>query len=367
MSHDVEHLLREALTARTAHVQGRPSSLNELRAAVRAPRRRVAPAAAALAVAASVVGLALGATVLGDTLSRTSGDLAAPRLSAAPFPADRHYLATAEGNIVIVRAADGAVVGQLPPDRAGDPLQAPVLALDGSRVYAVWEKTRKLGYFDLRSEELVVLDSRDSGLYGVTVSADGSTIAYQHSPVIGQREPGTVIVRNVSSGRVVELEAAPGGPQVLGLALSPDGSTLAVVPTDVQVRPLLLVDATDPQGFSSARTVNGAECGNGRADQPRWTSRGLYVYRACVDGNGMTSSSAVLKVNAETGTSTLLQELPTSSTLLYTVVDSPAATVLIAADFTYGPKPGSVTSQTLPDGSPEAVPEVDGLAVTSAQ
>lgn len=375
MTTDIEGRIADALTARTAHITADSGSLVALRGRLRQPRRtsssRAAVAAAALG-AVAVAATATGGALLSGPDTPPPGP-ADGRLSTAPFPASAHFVAVADGGNAVVRASDGQTAALLPePD--GVRLREPVLSPDGSRAYGTWTTggADAAGYLDLQSGRLVELD-RGPGLYGATLSADGNTLAYERIDDPDRPEASTsVVVVDLDSDRRTVLAGAPAGPQVLTMALSPDGRRLAVVPTrDGGVRPLVLVATDDPAAFSRRQTVAEIFCSGddlpstARFDQPRWTASGLYVLAECPD-----ASSRLAVVDAETDLAVArpLQDLAQTGTVRFTAVERDrVGPVFVVSDETRPDVPDVAVLDPQDGWSRRPVDGVTGLAVPASQ
>jgi hypothetical protein len=367
-----EQRLHDALTARTEHVAGDPRSLAALRARLSPPtrqrRRRAVPVLAAAPATVGVVVAAGAVTQQGP--AGESNEVAAPALSGAPWPADRHVVAVADGANVVVEVPSGRIVATLPSPEDGH-LHGAVLSPDGTRVYGSWgSDPGHVGYLDVVNGRFVSLDSRAGALTGVTVSADGGTLAYEwYDASLGARESSSsIVVRRLDGTDPVVIGKAPAGPQVLPLALSPDGSRLAVVPTNNnhESRTMLLQDVSP--GARVQMVESTCPDGLGRYDSPRWTQSGLFAHERCGANDVAVPDTAFLvKIDPATGRSRALHQLAWSGITRLAVVDGSAGLRFVASDETVPADgsvrlldPGSGWSSTLLEG-------VDGLAATAAQ
>lgn len=386
MNDDIETLLREAMTERTRNVVADPSSLPAMRARLRPRRAWTAPRSlVAAGVAAAVVGVALAsAGVRGSLGGGETGQVAdggsaaaftASGLGAAPFPAARFFPGLRKGQVVVVDAQDGATVAALPAAPGGGLTDA-VLSQDGRRVYGTWTAPEPtVGYFDLAAGRYVPVQVRTGAVGGPTVSADGKTLAYEWSRVPGSPEDSTaVVVVDLPTGRTRVIDRAPAGPQILPLALSPDGGTLAVAPTNAGARsatgtrPLLLLPTDGSTGFAAARSVTPPTCGlaPGELRQPRWTGTGLYAYRVC-DDTGRRTGPAVAKIDPKTGTATIVHTLPAGQILQFAVLEPPGGTLFVAADITLADNPYIRVLGPADGWSVRTVTGIDALTAVSAE
>jgi len=289
--------LRDTCATLTAHMLVPASSLDALLDKVpvdsghRSQRRRLLPIGAALVSAAAVSATVVLGLQLGDRTHRASALPGTGVAASGPFPSSEYFLATRsrpfrppQGHppqVVIVRASDHTAVATIPP-KTLDESNSPVLSPDGSRIYATWSNPSRMGYYDLTTGKTVVLDSRHGILTGLTISADGKTLAYEWVGTPGSPETSTsIVIRDLDTEEARFLPNAPAGPQVLSMALSPDGAQLAVVPTTTTTRPLLLVRTTDARAFGHPARVTGFGCATHSAYEPRWTVHGLYALDFC--------------------------------------------------------------------------------------
>jgi hypothetical protein len=381
-----ENVLEEALRAYTTPIAPDPIS----RAIIAG--RLTEPAAVRLrlpllAAAAAVVGVVVAVTVLFSGSSRTA---VRPPLGSAPpstltavgplatvpldprtdVPAWTRDKGSSEASLVYVRATTGTIVAHVPTPVGDDPTYStysPVLSADGQRIFVTWSGGRALGYLDVRTGKRTLLVTRPGQIVGVTASADGSTLAYEWVPTAdGDLSQAAVVVRDLATGSEKILGHAPAGPQILPLALSPDGATVAVVATDAFPRRLLLVPFDG--GFARARTVSDAGCssGTGNADEPRWTALGLFVVQHC--GDGQVSSSDIGRVDPTTAQATLVQRLtPVAHTLLMTVVQTKSGTPLFVTADESLPDSVQVLVRDLNPDNVRILPGLTHLAVGGAE
>ena len=384
----IEQLLRDALHHRTASVVDDRSSRTALAVPSRPDRRNPGWLAAA-ATATAVGGVVLTATLLprGSEAPRTDTGTPAAGLAAAPAgpllgsgvvlsartdvraPTDRDRNAR---RLVIFRATTGKIVARV-PDVYGPIESEPVLSPDGSRLFGVWgngllgvRHDATLGYIEVATGRRVVLAQRKTQLGPLAVSADGATLAYQSSGDGGAE--AEVVVRDLMTGREHRMTPAPGGPQGMVLALSPDGSQLAVAATDTFPRRLLLL-ASDAADFRLARAVTPAPCrvGTGQLNQPRWTSGGLFAVQHCaeVDRPRLTADLATVDVGA--GRATVARTLPPAPIFVMTVLDAPVGRLFVTADETLVDHVTVVVRNSSRGWSTRRVAGLFELAVASAE
>jgi hypothetical protein len=366
--------LRETTHALTADVRGRGGSLDELLRQVPAHRQRarshpaVLAVLAAAAVAASVVGFSVLATHVGG-VARIPAQPGAGLSAGGPFPTSQYFLAQhgrdhAVPDTLVVRVSDGATVATLPRFGA-DGLASPVLSPDGTKVYAAWgTNPAHLGYYDFASGRRVVLDTRPGILIGPTVSADGRTLAYEWSATLGDPEHSTsIVIRDLRTGAMHVLRDAPAGPQVLSLALSPDGSRLALVPTETTNRPLLVVPTAGDNAFAATSPIAPEGCGSTRNAEPRWTDRGLYVLRFC--GPNRVN---LVDIDVAHRTSALLRQFDSGGITAYTPVPSGTGDLFVVSDESQVPPTQPVAIYDPSNGwSHRSVTGIDGLQEVTSE
>ena len=365
--------LRDTTQTLTADIVGRDDSLSDLLhqlpARQRQPRnRRTLPAIlAGAAVAASVTAVALvGAHLVGTV--RTPAEPGTAITSGGPYPTSAYFLGQhardhATPDTVVVRVSDGKTVTTLP--RFGsNGLDSPVLSPDGTRIYAAWgANPAHLGYYDLTSGRRVTLDTRPGILIGPSVSADGNTLAYEWSATLGDPEHSTsVVILDLRNGATQVLRDAPAGPQVLSMALSPDGTRLAVVPTKTTSRPLLLVSTATSDAFRAATTISSGSCSTQTAE-PRWTRHGLYALRFC--GNNRVN---LIAVDPRGGTTARIQQLRTGGITAFTPIPGNDGDLFAIADQTQTPPTTPVGIYDPGSGwSHRTVAGIDGLQEVTSE
>ena len=368
--------LRETTDALTADVRGRDDSLDDLLRQVPQRRSRMQshPATrvllAATAVAACVFGVVVLATHIGDEAQAPAPTQPGTRLAASgPFPAGQYFLARhSHGrgmpDTIVVRVSDGASVATL-PRFADHGLATPVLSPDGTRVYAVWGTSpAHLGYYDVTSGRRVVLDTRPGILIGPAVSADGSTLAYEWSATLGDPEHSTsIVIRNLRTGSTRLLGGAPAGPQALSMALSPDGASIAVVPTETPTRPLLVVPTTRGDAFASAAPIAPSGCGSTRNAEPRWTARGLYVLRFCEPGH-----VNLVAISLRDNTTTQLRQFSSAGLSAYAPIAAGPGDLFVVSDESQSPPTEPVAIYDPSNGwSHRSVAGIDGLEEVTSE
>jgi hypothetical protein len=380
-----EQLLEDALRALTQGIEADLGSRSRIAAQLTKPVRpsRLAPAlataaavvtlVAAVAYATSDVGAHSGESQFGASAGDSVPLAAAPLEARTDVPAYRRPTGGGEPELVYVRATTGEVVARVPAV-GGDGATYPVLSPDGRRLYMVWNRGGTLGYLDVLTGRRQQLLSRPGQMVGVTISADGTTLAYEWVPTVnGDLSHAAVVVRDLTTGaeRLVSLvSGVHAGPQALPLALSPDGSTLAMVPTDAFPRRLLLVRVAT--GTDAATAVPGAPCDDPRwtayADQPRWTSAGLYFAQHCVPNGGSAATSDLVRVDvAAARAERVLRVTPVASTLLFTVVQDHSRVLFVTSDES---QPESATVELrdpLHPATAHLLAGLSSLAVSSAE
>ncbi len=323
---DLERLLSEALNARTAGEFGRPdSSLADLRRALHRKssprRRRVSSALGVVATAAAVLLIVLGVSWLGRSYHSTTTPTA-PSRPSAPLqktgfgysPADYFPAVRSDGQPVIVRVFDGRMMRILPRGRVNATTWAPIspmiLSPDGNKVYGASRQLQDdgepypAGYgvnhvvvIDLRTNQFDSLATRDGRIYGLTLSADGTTFAYAlEGGQDGSSDRDVIYVHDLVHDKDRHFLLAAGQRTVI-MALSPDGSQLAVnVNSDspaVHVMSTTSGVVQPPQqcwGLSDARTPGSVPCsGPSQASTPP----GIAVRQAPSDRAPSFASAAI--------------------------------------------------------------------------
>jgi hypothetical protein len=377
-----EQLLQDALRALTDGIEPDPGSRSRIAAQLTRPVRpsRVAPALAtaaavvtlvgAVAYATNDVGVHSGQSQIGASAANGVPLAAVPLDARTDVPAYRRGSGSSQPELVYVRATTGDVVARVPAV-GGDGPSTPVLSPDGRRLYTVWNHGRTLGYLDVLTGRRQRLLSRPGQMVGVTISADGTTLAYEWVPTVnGDLSHAVVVVRDLTTGAERLVSGVHAGPQALPLALSPDGLTLALVPTDAFPRRLLLVRVTT--GMKAATAVPGAPCDDARwtanADQPRWTSAGLYVVQHCGPIGSSAATSDVVRVDvAAARAERVLRVTPVASTLLFAVVQDHSRVLFVTADES---EPESATVELrdpLHPATAHLLAGLSSLAVSSAE
>jgi len=355
--------LRDALEARTEHVEGRADSLDLLLLDPhRRPRRHAAPASAVLAAAAAaaVVGVLLLATALrgpssdtqpsrqpgfGSTYNITAGTT--DRYPAADFFVTRQVVkltrSTFTDRPVIARTSDLKVVRTLPLS-----LMGARLTTDGSRVFGFYmgsaggegtansgstdERVRKLVsrdtaahavYYDFTTGDIVDLGrAAFPGITGMTVTPNGGTVAFA-SIATGGGDHTTIRIVDVATGQGRNI-AVPRPHQVMALALSPDGKRLAFTETE-SGNILFLADLSQPNPAATATAVvPPSPCRKAAYDYPTWTDQGLFAARECEPNQrGMVSDVVRLDPQTLQPAGPSLARLPDGGVLTLVVLQTP--------------------------------------------
>ena len=293
---DIERRIADTLAAQTQHVYGDQNSLRELQR--RLPARRRFSAGPMLAAAAAVVLIVAGATYLGSTLRSThqssagAGSGRGAAVGTGYRPTDHFVAVTPDGGSVIVRADTGTVVRTLPKA-----LGAAALSPDGNRVYGVWHDREYIGtsvasehvsYIDLADNHVIVVASKPGTVTGLSLSADGGTIAYALLDRTVSPERTTIFVHDLRRDRDWSYRL-PADRQVIPMSLSPDGSRLALTETHTKdvlfiaevANPRAVVDADPAPAALDARPVPALTCPRGMYYNPQWTRVGLFAVRQC--------------------------------------------------------------------------------------
>lgn len=317
----VTDLLSTALQARTENVYGAPDSLSRLRAELqrpdtaprRAPRRRSVEREPRRALKPLLSGLAvviaIAAVIAGINLARpdsTKGLANRPATlstTGSNYRPGAYYPAiTATGQPVIVRASDDKPVRLLPSAKRAegydDALWSMVLSPDGTRVYGVYEQVgadgeglpfsvaaQHVAYIDLATNRIITVASRDGVITGMSLSADGSTIAYAlaASPEL-PRNRYAVYVHNLRNDSDRHFLLAPGQTPV-PMALSPDGSRLAFR-SNADASSVWLVSTTTGASVPGPLRLPNGDCGNPSYRNVQWTRSGLYAVQICAPDGG---------------------------------------------------------------------------------
>jgi hypothetical protein len=368
-----EKLLQEALRALTDPIIGDPASRSRLAAELGRPTfHRTWPL---VATAASVAGVAVASSLLLSGSGASSPQAprplssagttlaAAPPVSTTPLTPTTDFPAYRGDDIVFVRAATGRVVGTL--EGTAHTLFDPILSPDGKTVYIVGNEAKDLLGIDVATGQHQVLSHHAGQIGGVTVSADGSTLAYEWIPNRnGDLTNISVVLRDLKTGAERLLPNAPGGPQYLSMALSPDGSQLAVATTSQPAHSLVIVP-TDA-GFSQGRTLTKAACSTGpigTVDQPRWTPTALYVVQHCIPPTQPRAGSDIARVDPQTGTSELLHAFPAANTFFMT----PVGNLFVTSDESTGDAHDVIVRNPAHDWVGTTVHGLRGLAVSGSE
>jgi hypothetical protein len=310
---DTERLLSQALQARTAGVFGRPDSLAELRRAyrrkesrriLRFPRSpRLASTVGILATAAAVLLIVVGVSWVRESL-RPATTPTPPSHKSAPLrqtgfgysPAEYLPAVNADGMPVIVRVSDGQQMRILPRGRVNTtwaPISPMILSPDGNKVYGVGRDLQEDGkpypdgvgsqhvvYIDLRTNQFTSLATRDGRMDGLTLSADGTTFAYSlRGGQDGLPDRDVIYVHDLTHDTDRHFPLAA-GQRTVEMALSPDGSALAInVGGDSHAVQLMSTASNNLP--PSQQLLGRLGCGSPSFGPVQWTTTGLYAVRYC--------------------------------------------------------------------------------------
>lgn len=347
---EVERRIADALVARTQHVYGDAASLRELQR--RLPARRRFGSGPMLAAAAAVVLIVAGAAYVGDAL-RTD-DQPSPAAPAGRAPAEgtgyrptNHFVAvTRAGRSVIVRA-DGTVVRMLPKTLGGA-----VLSPDGNRVYGVWRspgpkeingtpvRTEHVSYIRLADNHVIVVATKPGTVTGLSLSADGGTIAYALLDRSVTPERTTIFVHDLNRDRDWAYRV-PEGRQVIPMSLSPDGSRLAFTQTHTKdvlfiarvANPRAVVDADPTPRDLNARPVPALTCPRGMYYNPQWTTLGLFAVRQCDQSSRTEFSIVRLDPDAGRELTVVVRALPAGVSQMHALALGGRPTFLVDGEF----------------------------------
>jgi hypothetical protein len=383
---DTGRRLAEALHARTAGVVGRPDSLAELRRAyrgetskrtVRLPRvRRLSAVIGIVATAAAVLLVVVGVNWIGHNYSPTTPTR--PTHSNAPLkktgsgysPADYFPAVRSDGQPVIVRASDGELMRVLPRGRVNASSWAPispmVLSPDGNHLYGVGRELQNDGKpypanwnvdhvlsIDLRTNEFTSLATRGERITGFTLSADGTTFAYSlRGSQDGQPDRDVIYVHDLVHDTDRHFALAAGQRTVI-MALSPDGSKLAI---NVNSNSAAVQVMSTTSGLSQPpQQLLGAGCEGSGFGPVQWTTSGLYAVQTCSQADESRTQN-VVRLNDDPNQSGVVVGLMTSASTTALLVRDSRAGFTIFAD----QGPGHVVTKlaTAVVDKPVAVPGV---------
>ena len=311
-------LLAEALHARTADIFGRPDSLADLRRAYRGeklqqvsrpPRVRRLSAIGVVAAAAAVLLVVVGINWIGHRYNPVQTPPAHPSPSNAPLkrngsgysPADYYPAVNSSGLPVIVRVSDGRQMRELPRGRVNAnrwaPLSPMVLSPDGNRLYGVGRELQENGepypdgygvdhvlVIDLRTNQFTSLATRAELITGMSLSADGSTLAYAlRGSQDGQPDRDVIYVHDLVHDADRHFLLAAGQRTVI-MALSPDGSKLAI---NVNGDSAAVKVISTKSGLTQPpqQTLGAAGCQTSAFGPLQWTPSGLYAVQRCSQTN----------------------------------------------------------------------------------
>jgi hypothetical protein len=209
---------------------------------------------------------------------------------------------------VVVDSVTGHVVGSLPDPGVNEDWD-PILSTDGTRVFGVWSEDwdaraatpsgpERVGYLNLADGRFTTIQMQPTGdIDALTVSADGSTLAYEWDRTPnGEDTDISIVVRNVATGHQITMDHEPAGPIETLLALSPNGDRLALMPTagGASYR-MLVLPLHSPDPLAAATTVeDGCPASAKHPDnEPQWTAAGLFIARACTGGSATSRAGIV--------------------------------------------------------------------------
>jgi hypothetical protein len=355
---ETERLLSEALQAKTANVHGRPDSLAELRRSTRAgkafrsPRpRRLPPAVGLIAATAAVVLIVAGVNWARASYHPRTTPPASPSHTEAPLqktgfgysPAAYFPAVRSDGQPVIVRISDGKLMRILPRGGVNGHTWAPispmVLSPDGNLLYGVGRNLQEDGkpypkgwgtqhvvVIDLRTNQFTSLATRDGAIVGMSLSADGTTLAYSlRDSTDGLPDRDVIYVHDLvhDKDRHFALEA---GQRVVEMTLSRDGSQLAINPGG-NSSTLRIMSTTSGLFMPAQQAPPTAGCAQPTFGPIQWTNSSLYAVRYCVSRAGEATEDIV----AVGG------HAPFSTRVVALVLDATKSSALQVCDSELGP------------------------------
>ena len=349
--HELGRRLGAALQARTTNEIGRPDSLRRIlqahqpataRPSSRPTRwRRLGPSLGIAISMAAILAIVLVVHALATPAGPTTPP-ARPQPSIQPLPnAGAGYAPSAyypavrsDGQPVIVRGSDDQPVrilprGQVSPGRYA-PISPMVLSPDGNRLYGIGRNLRDDGsryppdahegsehvvYIDLATNQFTSLATRDGLMAGFSLSADGTTFAYAlRGGQDGLPDRDVIYIHDIVRDSDRHFRLNPGQRAVV-MALSPDGSQLAITPandpTDVVLMSTLYDDAIPGQ-----QTVDAAACPDVEYGPIQWTTAGLYAVRTCHQASSGATSSVIRWTAPPSSASTVVISLRAAPTAL---------------------------------------------------
>ena len=322
-------LLAEALRARTADVAGRSDSLTDLRRAYRGdnarrigwrPRmRRLSSVMGVVATAAAVLLVVVGINWIRQTYTPATTppahkSLPLPTTGFGYSPADFYPAVASDGQPVIVRVSDGQQMRELPRGRVNAtswaPLSPMVLSPDGNRVYGIGRDLQDNGkpysnnegadhvvYIDLRTNQFTSLATRGERMTGFTLSADGTTFAYSlRGSQDGRADRDVIYVHDLVHDTDRHFLLAAGQRTVI-MALSPDGSELAIN-VNSNSAAVQVLSTTSGLTQPPQQLLGAAGCENPAFGPVQWTQSGLYAARSC-GAAGTSRVESVVRIGGE--------------------------------------------------------------------
>ncbi len=324
---ELGYRLRDALEARTARELGRPDSLRHIMQAGQPSRagtppkrtrnrRRLVPSLAVVMSVSAILAVVLVVHALA-TPTRPATPPAHPQPSIQPlrnsgsgYVPSRFYPAVrADGQPVIIRSADDQPVRILPRGRLSPGRYAPIspmtLSPDGNRLYGVGRDLQADGsrypdgygsehvvYIDLKTNQFTSMATRDGLIAGFALSADGDTFAYAlRGGQDGRPDRDVIYIHDIGRDRDRHFQLEP-GQRTVAMALSPDGSQLAITPSNrpTDVRVISTLSADDVPG---QQAFGGDACSDPTFGPLQWTATGLYTIRTCHPTDGMPTTAVI--------------------------------------------------------------------------
>ena len=269
----LEGLVRDALGVRASMVSvtATPENLSQLRERMDDARRRrrltvgTAAAAAVLAVVGSTVVVRTGLDGIGSPPGGPATSPSAPATSAAA-PPDRFVAVDDRGRIVLADPDTGAIQQTLTGSRPGLTPQDPVISADGRHVYVIAADGRRVLRIVVADGTETVLAAPGPRVDALAISGDGHALAFLAGP--------TVHVMALDHQTAQEIPGFGGSAvHADGLALSQDGSRLAVAVSDRRGVFVWLLNLATADSFDDAEAVANRA---GVLQQPMWSDAGLF-------------------------------------------------------------------------------------------
>jgi hypothetical protein len=269
----LERLVADALHARGsgASVTATPENLSQLRERLDDARRRrhlavgTAAAAAVLAVVGSTVVVRAGLDDLGAPPGGPATSPSAPATSATA-PPDQFVAVDGRGRIVLADPYTGAIRQTLTGSRPGLPPQDPVIDADGRHVYVIAADGRRILRIGVDDGSETVLAAPGERVDALAISGDGNVLAFLAGPTVHVMTLDDQTAREIPGFGASAVHAD-------GLALSPDGSRLAVGVSDRRGIFVWLLDLATADSFDDAEAVASPA---GVLQHPMWTDAGLF-------------------------------------------------------------------------------------------